>query len=129
MSNCAKVSITGRLTRDPESKNWQGTTVVSFTVAVNTTKKEGEKYIADFYNVSVWGKSGEFILPKLAKGSLVQVYGDLILQPYTDKKTNTEKQSLSVRATDVIPLSPSAAKKESNDEAPAPAPAPSNVPF
>lgn len=112
MSNGAKVSLTGRLTKEPTQKNWQGTTVVSFSMAVNTTKKEGEKYVADFYNISVWGKTGEFILPRITKGSLVQVYGDLILQNYKDS-TGKEKQSLSVRATDVIPLtSNNPAKKE-----------------
>ena len=120
MSNGAKVSLTGRLTKDPTQKDWQGTTVVSFSMAVNTTKKEGDKYISDFYNVSVWGKSAEFILPRITKGSLVQVYGDLILQNYTDKN-NVERQSLSVRATDVLPLSSNGAKKEtSNDDGPPP---------
>ena len=65
MSNCAKVSLTGRLTKDPTQKTWQGTSVVSFTMAVNTTKKEGENFISDFYNISVWGKSAEFILPRI----------------------------------------------------------------
>jgi len=121
MSNGAKVSLTGRLTKEPTQKNWQGTTVVSFSVAVNTTKKDGDKYVSDFYNVSVWGKSGEFILPRITKGSLVQVYGDLILQPYTDKN-NVERQSLSVRATDVLPLSSTTSKKEpaQDDDGPDP---------
>jgi len=121
MSNCAKVSLTGRLTKEPTQKNWQGTTVVSFTVAVNTTKKEGDKYLSDFYNVSVWGKSGEFILSKIAKGSLVQVYGDLVLQQYKDKN-NVEQKSLSVRATDVFPLSvkPAAKNEENSDDGPDP---------
>ena len=119
MSNGAKVSLTGRLTKDPQEKSWQGTKVVSFSMAVNTTKKEGDKYLADFYNVSVWGKSAEFILPRIAKGSLVHVYGDLILQPYTDKN-NVERQSLSVRAFDVLPLSPVAAKKEEPSDEPPP---------
>ena len=119
MSNGAKVSLTGRLTKDPQQKNWQGTTVVSFTVAVNTTKKEGDKYVADFYNVSVWGKSGEFILPRIAKGSMVQVYGDLITQNYKDKN-NVDRQSLSVRATDVLPLSSveNNKKEEPSDDPP-----------
>ena len=114
MSNCAKVSLTGRLTKDPVQKDWQGTTVVSFTVAVNTTKKEGDKYISDFYNVSIWGKSGEFILPRVAKGSMVQVYGDLTLTPYKDSNDN-DRYSLNVRATDVLPLSP---KKDAAPPAP-----------
>lgn len=120
MSNGAKVSLTGRLTKEPTQKNWQGTTVVSFSMAVNTTKKlDDGKYQTDFYNVSVWGKTGEFILPRITKGSLVQVYGDLILQAYKDKN-GVERQSLSVRSTDVIPLSPSAAKKEQQPEEEAP---------
>jgi len=120
MSNGAKVVLTGRLTKEPKQSNWQGTTVVSFSMAVNTTKKEGDKYIADFYNVSVWGKTGEFILPRIAKGSLVEVIGDLALQNYKDSN-GQERQSLSVRAWDVIPLTSVAAKKEStanNDDPP-----------
>ena len=121
MSNGAKVSLTGRLTKDPKQTNWQGTTVVSFSMAVNTTKKDGDKYVADFYNISVWGKTGEFILPRIAKGSLVQVYGDLILQPYKDSN-GQERQSLSVRATDVLPLTATAKKEteSSNDDGPPP---------
>ena len=116
MANQAKVAITGRLTGDPRQSNVKGTTVVSFTVAVSTTKKEGDKYIADYYNVSVWGQNGEYIFPKLGKGLPVQVYGDLILQDYKDSAGN-DRKSLSFRATDVITL----AKKESTqpkEEAP-----------
>ena len=120
MSNCAKISLTGRLTKEPTQKEWQNTPVVSFTVAVNTTKKEGDKYVSDFYNVSVWGKSGEFILPRIAKGTLVQVYGDLVTQDYTDK-SGAKQKSLSVRATDVIPLTPAGGqKKEVEQEGPDP---------
>lgn len=115
MSNGAKVSLTGRLIKEPTSKSWQGTTVVSFSMAVNTTKKDGDKYVSDFYNVSVWGKSGEFILPRISKGSLVQVYGDLILQPYKDKN-NIERQSLNVRAIDVLPLSGTKKEQEAETE-------------
>lgn len=104
MPNNAKCNITGNLIRDPVQNTYNGSTVVSFTVAVNTTKKDGDKYISDFYNVSVWGKTGEYIFPRLQKGTQVAVWGDLVLQSYTDKNTGTEKQSLSLRATDVLPL-------------------------
>ncbi len=119
MANAAKVALTGRVTKEPTQKDWQGTTVVSFSVAVNTTKKDGDNYISDFYNVSVWGKSAEFILPRISKGTMVQVYGDLVQQTYTDKN-NVEKQSMSVRASDVIPLSygKSAKKTDDNDGPP-----------
>lgn len=121
MANLAKVALTGRITKEPTSKDWQGTTVVSFSVAVNTTKKDGDKYLSDFYNVSVWGKSGEYILPKISKGSMVQVYGDLMLQSYSGKD-GTEKQSLSVRATEVVPLDfgKKAKKDEDDNDGPPP---------
>ena len=103
MANCAKVALTGRLTREPTQKTWNNTTVVSFNLAVNTTKKEGDKYLSDFYNISVWGKPAEFILPRIRKGLMVQVYGDLYTEMYTGKD-GVEKQSLTVRATDIFPL-------------------------
>lgn len=112
MSNGAKIALTGRLTDEPKQKDWQGTTIVSFSMAVNTTKKEGDKYISDFYNVTVWGKPGEFILPRVSKGSLVQVYGDLTQRKYTDKN-NVERINLDVRASDVMPLTP--LKKNNNN--------------
>ena len=103
MPNNAKATIVGNLTKDPTQTNYNGSTVISFPVAVNTTKKDGDKYVSDFYNVSVWGKTAEYILPRLQKGTMVQVVGDLQLQSYTDRN-NVERQSLSLRAVDVLPL-------------------------
>jgi len=125
MANCAKVILSaGRLTKDPQQKTWQGTTVVSFPVAVNTTKKEGDNYISDFYNVSVWGKAGEFLLPRLKKGSFVDVVGDLIQQTYTDQNTNEKRTTMSVRASDVHPLDfiQKFAEKKEEDESGDPPP-------
>ena len=122
MANCAKVVLLGRITTEPQDKTWQGTKVASFSMAVNTTKKEGDKYISDFYNVSIWGKPAEYILPRIRKGIMVQVTGDLALQKYTGKD-GTEKQALSVRATEIVPLDftkKDTAKKaeEDNDDPP-----------
>ena len=104
MANDATVDITGNLTKDPEMRTYNGTSVVSFTVGVNTTKKSDDnKYISDFYNVSVWGATGEYIMPRIEKGTMVQVIGDLTLQKYTGKDGN-EHESLSVRAIKVKPL-------------------------
>lgn len=104
MPNNAKAVIVGNLTKDPVSNNYNGSTVVSFPVAVNTTKKEGDKYISDFYNVSVWGKTAEYVMPRLQKGTQVQVVGDLQLQSYKDKTTGADRQSLALRASEVLPL-------------------------
>lgn len=103
MADNAKVSLTGRLVREPKQSTYQGSTVVSFTIAVNTSKKENEKYVADFYNISIWGKPAEFIMPKIQKGSLVHVYGALQLGSY-ESKSGEKCPSLNVRATEVLPL-------------------------
>ena len=112
MANYAKVALTGRLTKEPRKSEYNGQTVISFSMAVYTTKKgDDDKYIADFYNVSYWGKSAENVFPRLSKGSLVQVYGDLYQEFYTDKN-NEKRLGMSVRANDVIWLKDSEGKPE-----------------
>lgn len=119
MACYAKVAITGRLAREPKQSTVNSTTVINFGVAVYTTKKEGDKYIADFYNVNYWGKAAENIIPRLKKGSPVQVYGDLTLDDYVDKSGNKQK-SLSIRASEVIALDAvfknAPAKEESTEQ-------------
>ena len=126
MANGAKVALTGRIIKEPVQKTWKDSTVVSFSVDVNTPKKEttkdGERYVSDFYNISVWGASAEFILPRIEKGSLVQVYGDLTTSPYT--KDGVEKVSLNVRAFEVIPLTPKKTQEQHHEPASDP-----DVPF
>lgn len=118
MANNAKCIILGNLIKDPLQNTWNNSTVVSFTVSVNTGKKDGDKYISDLYNVSVWGKTGEFIFPRLQKGTLVQVCGDLSMTEYEDKKTGQKRQSLSMRATEVTPLARQKEAPQRNTEYP-----------
>lgn len=120
MADNAKVALTGRLVREPNQSTYNNSTVVSFSLAVNTTKKEGDNYIPDFYSVSIWGKPAEFILPRIQKGTLVQVYGSLQQGEYNDKKTGEKHSCLNVRATEIIPLTGMKAKKteENNDDQP-----------
>ena len=115
MADNAKISLTGRLVREPKQSTYNNSTVVSFTVAVNTSKKENDNYISDFYNVSIWGKPAEFIATRIQKGSLVHVYGTLQLGDYEDKSGN-KHPSLNVRATDVLPLTGSKPKEEKEDD-------------
>ena len=102
MANYAKVALTGRLTKDPKMSTYNNSSVISFSVAVYTTKKEGDKYIADFYSVSYWGKAAENVFPKLSKGTLVQVYGDLYQDPY--ESGGEKRLGMAVRANEVIKL-------------------------
>lgn len=107
MPNNAKVSVLGNLIKEPEKNTVNGNTVVSFSVAVSTTlkKQNGEDgYEPNFYNVSIWGKSAEYLFPKLQKGTQVWATGELVAQPYTNKKTGAAGQSLNIKASSVEPV-------------------------
>lgn len=79
----------GRLTRDPELRKTQsGTSVLSFTVAVNRKfKKDGEE-TADFINCVAWNQTADFLSRYANKGSLVGVEGRIQTRNYEDKTGN-----------------------------------------
>lgn len=105
MPNNAKITLIGNLTKDPQTRNVGERTVTSFTVAVNTLAKGDDgKYTSNFYDVSVWGKSGEYLKDKLQKGSQVWVNGDFLMDEYK-AKDGSVRQMLRVTGTDVRGLS------------------------
>ena len=55
-----RVFLIGNLTRDPETRTTQsGTTVCSFTIAVNRRMKQDGQQETDFLNIVAWQKLGE----------------------------------------------------------------------
>ena len=94
----------GNLIKEPEKNTVNNNTVVQFAIAVSTTlKKQNDEdgYEPNFYNVSIWGKPAEYLYPKLQKGTQVWATGELIAQPYTNKKTGAAGQSLNIKATSI----------------------------
>ena len=96
--NLNKVFLIGNLTRDPELKyTTQGTAVTKFSVAVNRQFRgnDGEtKKEVNFFNIVVWGKTGENCSKFLSKGRSVMVEGRLQNRTYEtqdkQKRTVTE---------------------------------------
>ena len=83
--NFTKVIIGGRLTGDPELKTTpNGVSVTSFTVAVNRRfgNKQGEEQQADFFNVTAWRNTAEFITKYFSKASSICVVGSLQTRSY-----------------------------------------------
>ena len=75
-----KVILMGRLTRDPEVRYTQtnNTLVATFSIAVNRRfVREGDTVTADFFNVTAWSKTGEFVSKYFKKGQQVAVVGRL----------------------------------------------------
>ena len=82
-----KVIIGGRLTNDPEQKTTQsGIAVTSFSVAVNRKTKQGEEQKADFFNVTAWRQTAEFVARYFKKGSSICIVGMLQNSSWTNQK-------------------------------------------
>lgn len=97
--NFNKVILGGRLTGDPELKQTQnGVAVVSFSIAVNRrfTQKDSQSPQADFFNVTAWRATAEFISRYFKKGSSICVVGTI------QNRTWTDQQGQKRYATDIV---------------------------
>ena len=80
MKDINNVVLVGRLTRDAIlSYTTGGAAVCKFSIASNTTKKDGDRWIdeANFFEVVLWGRQGEALNQYLLKGKQVAVQGEL----------------------------------------------------
>ncbi len=80
MADINHVMLVGRLTRDAELKYTSGgMAVCKFSVAVNRRKKNGDQWVeeAHFFDIVLWGRSGEAINQYLVKGKQVAIEGEL----------------------------------------------------
>ena len=126
-----KAILVGRLTRDPELRTTQtGTSVCSFTIAVNRRFKNAEGgYDADFINCVAWRQQAEFMAKYFAKGRIVGVVGSIQTRNYDNK--DGQKVYVTEVAVDEVHFVDS--KSSSNDSFQAPvsndAPAPAMPSF
>lgn len=93
--NLNKVILGGRLTSDPELKTTpSGISVTSFRIAVNRRTKDSE---ADFFSVTAWRQTAEFVTKYFRKGSSICVVGSLQNRSWTaqdgSKRMVTEIQA------------------------------------
>src|ERR1035437_6650759 len=88
-----KVTLIGRLTKDPELKftPGTGTAVANFTIAVDRRmpNKDGQRE-ADFINIVVWNKPAENTANYMHKGSLIAISGRIQVRNY-DAKDGTKR--------------------------------------
>lgn len=80
MADVNYVVLIGRLTRDAELKYTSGgMAVCKFAIAVNKRRKQGEQWVdeANFFDIVLWGRSGENLNQYLVKGKQVAVEGEL----------------------------------------------------
>ena len=85
------VAIQGRLTRDPELRKTQSdVSVVNFSLAVERDFKDKESGTrqADFFDVTAWRYTADFVSSYFHKGDMALVCGRLQNNKYTDKDGN-----------------------------------------
>ena len=83
MSDVNVVTVSGRLTKDPELRQTNnGTDVASFRLANNMLKK------TNFFDVSLWGRAASTLAQHGSKGSWISITGRLEQEEWEDKEGN-----------------------------------------
>lgn len=111
------VYIMGHLGRDAETKfTSNGHSITTFSVALTEKRGESEKTV--WAEVKAWNLPAE-AMNTLTKGRLVQIFGKLDSESWTDKDSGKKRSKMLVVATTVAP--PYWERKESKAQAAAPA--------
>jgi len=96
------VTVIGRLTRDSELKYTPtGMAVAKFAIAVNTSKKVDDKWVgeANFFDITLWGKTAETLNQYLTKGKQIAVQGELHQNRW--EKDGQAHSKIEIKATDI----------------------------
>jgi single-strand DNA-binding protein len=114
--NLNKVTLIGRLTKEPEMKfTASGKEVTKFTVATN--HKSGEKEYSTFHNIVTWGTLAENCKKYLVKGQEVYVEGRIDYRT-RDKDDGTKGYITEIVANDVkFGAKPNGSKPSASTEA------------
>ena len=98
-----RITIGGRLTRDPElRRTGSGTAVTSFSIACDrdfANKESGERE-TDFVDIVAWRNTAEFVSKYFSKGRMAIISGRLQIRDWTDKEGN-KRRSAEVLAENV----------------------------
>jgi single-strand DNA-binding protein len=98
-----RVILIGRLTRDPELRTTNtGKSVVSFSIAVQkrTKPQDPNQPDADFFRVTAWERTADYVSNYLTKGRLVAVDGRLETRKFTDN-TGANREVVEIIADNV----------------------------
>lgn len=82
------VALIGRLTHDPELKTTpNGVSVCSFRIACERSySSKGEERKADFFTITAWRQTAEFVCKYFQKGSMIAIEGSLQTRQYQDQQ-------------------------------------------
>jgi single-strand DNA-binding protein len=103
-----KVTLLGRLGRDPEMKyTGSGTPFCRFSMATDdawTDKGSGEKQErTEWHNIVVWDRLAEICNQYLTKGKMVYIEGSLQTREWEDKE-GVKRKTTEIRAREMVML-------------------------
>ncbi|MCI6810571.1 MAG: single-stranded DNA-binding protein [Spirochaetia bacterium] len=107
MTDLNHVVLIGRLTRDlgADERSFgyvgNGQARANVSIAVNRSRKNGEQWIeeANYFDVTIWGKTAENLKPYLTKGKMIAVDGYLKQDRW--EKDGQKMSKVSIVATNV----------------------------
>lgn len=111
------VCVSGNLTRDPEKRGSKDNPILSFGIAVNERRRNGDEWIEvpNFFDCTIFGKRALALAGILKKGMPVTIQGRL---HYSSWEKDGEKRSkVDITVSDVV-LPPKGKSKKSEDDAP-----------
>lgn len=77
-----RITLHGHLTRDPERRETQKSSVCNFTVAVN---RRFDRDQSDFFHCQAWGKLGDMVDKYFARGGEILLSGEMRSREYEAK--------------------------------------------
>ncbi len=91
--NLNKINLVGRVGKEPDVKYFEsGSVLVTLTLAVNrATSKKDEP--PDWFDLEIWGKTGEIAANYVKKGAQIGVEGSLRLEQWADKTTGAKRST------------------------------------
>lgn len=104
--------IIGRLTKDlgsdPNGKDFaytqSGMCIARLSIAVNHSQKQQDgsfASVADFFDVTVFGKLAENLKPYLTKGKQIVVQGHLTQDKWVDQQTGQNRSKIGIIAENI----------------------------
>lgn len=121
--NLNRITLIGRLTRDPDLKHTQGgKAVTQFGLAVDDGYGENKKTV--FLDITCWNKTAEFVGQFCMKGSPVCVDGRLSMDTWEDKQTGQKRSKIYATANDVQLLERKELRQDTGMNYSTPTPAP-----
>ena len=109
MANMNCVILIGRLTRDPEYRDFQDSGVTKFGLAVNNSKRVNGEWVDDpvFLDCECWNRGDNKLADRVSqfrKGQQVAVNGKLKMDKWTDNNSGREMTKIKVTADTVQSL-------------------------